>query len=224
MEAYSRPKTGNAAQVFLVLVQLIWIGLAIAFLVNHWFPSSGANPKALRVATITILVFNLLTFGRFFGTLFVFINRRISTEEMVSVPIAFGIYYFGFLYLMYLGGKPSTASIVAGSVLFLIGSTINSLCEYQRKQWKKDPDHRGKLYRSGLFSISRHPNYFGDVLWVLGYVVVTGNLWCLIVPAVLLLFFWKVNIPVQEKYLAEKYGDQMKEYCSKTKSLVPFVL
>ena len=224
MEAYSRPKTGNIAQFFFVSVQVIWIGLSIVFFVNNWLPSLRAEPKVLFVATMVILFFNILTFIRFLGTLFVFLNRQASLEEIIAVPIAFGIYYFGFLYLMYLGGMPSIASIVAGSTLFLVGSTLNSFSEYQRKKWKKDPENRGKLYRNGLFSISRHPNYFGDVLWVLGYAVLTGNFWCLIVPAVLFLFFWKVNIPMLEKYLTEKYGDQMKEYRSKTKSLIPFVL
>jgi steroid 5-alpha reductase family enzyme len=187
-------------------------------------PTMSVDKNLLEVATVTILSFDLLTFGRLFLTLFVFLQRKSSIDELIAVPIAFAIYYVGFLYLLYLGGTPSVIGITVGSALFVCGSLLNTLSEYQRHKWKKSPENAGRLCRAGIYSLTRHPNYFGDVLWVLGYALVTGNNWSLLIPGLLLIFFWKGNIPLQEKHLLEKYGDQMTDYIKKTKSLIPFIL
>jgi protein-S-isoprenylcysteine O-methyltransferase Ste14 len=224
LDVYGTTKTNNRAGVFLVAVQVLLILAAFSMLGFGLLPKTTVDKALLGAATIAILSFNLLTFGRFFLTLFVFLKRRSSADELIAVPIAFGVYYVGFLYLLYLGGTPSVTGITLGSALFLCGGLLNTLSEYQRHKWKRSPGNAGRLCRTGIYSLTRHPNYFGDVLWVLGYALVTGNDWSLLIPGLLLIFFWKGNIPLQEKHLLEKYGDQMSDYIKNTKSLIPFIL
>jgi len=224
MDVYGVPKSNNTAGIILCLVQVLWIGAAFFLVASHFFAHTSFGADVFGVAAITILTFDLLTFGRFFLTLFVFLKRQSPLDEMVSVSIAFGVYYVGFLYLLSLGGSPTLVEIGAGILLFAVGSLLNSLSEFQRLRWKQKPENKGRLCTTGVFSLTRHPNYFGDVLWVLGFALVSGNLWSLLIPALLLVFFWKGNIPMQEKHLVEKYGDQMTAYMASTKSLIPFVL
>ncbi|HSH67141.1 MAG TPA: DUF1295 domain-containing protein [Bacteroidia bacterium] len=95
--------------------------------------------------------------------------------------------------------------------------------ELQRHYWKKKPENKGKLFTSGLFRYSMHINYFGDVLWVSAYAIITLNPYAILVPAFLFSFFAFYNVPALDKYLAERYAGQFDEYKKKTKKLVPFV-
>jgi steroid 5-alpha reductase family enzyme len=51
---------------------------------------------------------------------------------------------------------------IVGIFLFLAGSYINTLEDYQRFAWKREIENKGRLYTKGLFKYSMHINYFGD--------------------------------------------------------------
>ena len=53
-----------------------------------------------------------------------------------------------------------------GAAVWLIGFTIEVIADRQKTQFRKNPDNAEKFITSGLWSRSRHPNYFGEiVLW-----------------------------------------------------------
>ena len=144
-------------------------------------------------------------------------------EEAFSIPIAFAAYYIGFSLIA--GGRhgPVLALEIAGAILFAGGSVTNTLSELLRNSWKLKPENKGRLYTGGLFRFSRHINYFGDILWVLGLSLITSNPWALIIPAALFCFFAFYNAPMLDRHLAAEYGDQFKEYAERTKKIVPFI-
>lgn len=88
-----------------------------------------------------------------------------------------------------------------------------------RHLWKQKPEHKGKLYTGGYFRYSVHINYFGDVLWVLAMALTAWNAWALLVPLWLVCFFAFYNIPMLDKYLAEKYDNDFEHYRKKQKHL-----
>jgi protein-S-isoprenylcysteine O-methyltransferase Ste14 len=151
-------------------------------------------------------------------------KRNIPNEELLSVIMAFGIYYLGFFFLDYYTGLDSNIMIITGLFLFIIGSLVNLISENQRNQWKNNKENHGKIFDKGLFSISRHPNYFGDLVWVLGYATVSGSYWSFSFPVLLLIFFQFYNIPLQERHMLKKYGEQYTEYLKKVKGFIPFIL
>jgi steroid 5-alpha reductase family enzyme len=110
-------------------------------------------------------------------------------------------------------------------IVFVIGIIISTTSEHQRKLWKLKPNNRGLLYTKGLFKLSMHINYFGESLLVAAYFyIATGNFYILIIVfAAQLVDFMFIQIPVQDKYLENKYGDQFAEFKRKTKKLIPFV-
>lgn len=168
-------------------------------------------------------MFNCIVFSRICITLFIFIKRKIPWAEAFNIPIAFALYYIGFAFLGYTNSKAFGLCDVIGIILFVTGSFTNTYSELLRYKWKKDPSAKGHLYTKGLFKYSMHINYFGDLLWVSGYAFVTGNFYSALIVAFLFCFFAFYNIPMLDKHLALKYGNEFEEYKSNTKKLVPFI-
>jgi protein-S-isoprenylcysteine O-methyltransferase Ste14 len=68
-----------------------------------------------------------------------------------------------------------------------------------------------------------HINYFGDLLWVTGYAIISRNAWALIIPTLLFCLFVFYNIPMLDAHLENKYKDQFMEYARTTKKFIPFI-
>ena len=110
-----------------------------------------------------------------------------------------------------------------GILIFVVGSFINTCSEIQRHLWKEKAENRRKIYTEGLFKYSMHINYFGDLLWVIGYTIITRNILALIIPLFLFLFFSYYNIPKLEIHLCRRYGKQFYDYEKITKRFIPFI-
>ncbi len=55
---------------------------------------------------------------------------------------------------------------LVGLVLWLFGFAYEAIGDWQLLRFKQNPDNRGKILRTGLWSTTRHPNYFGEAtLW-----------------------------------------------------------
>ena len=126
-----------------------------------------------------------------------------------------------------LGSVRSTARLGAldlvGTVVFLIGLTIESLADLQLARFKADPSNRGRVLDSGLWRYSRHPNYFGEfVLWWGLYVVAAaGGAYWTVVGALLISFLLlRVSgVTLLERSLKET-KPQYAEYVRRTSSFV----
>ena len=56
---------------------------------------------------------------------------------------------------------------VVGIVVWLLGMTIEIVADAQKSAFRADPKNKDEFIRTGLWSRSRHPNYFGEiVIWV----------------------------------------------------------
>jgi len=63
-------------------------------------------------------------------------------------------------------GESVTTLDVLGVALWAFGFLFETVADWQLQRFKKNPDTSGHVMRSGLWSVSRHPNYFGEaVLW-----------------------------------------------------------
>jgi len=172
---------------------------------------------------MAMLICCLIYFVRFTIALFVFIQRKISWFEGGFVTVMFFImfYFFG----ISAGSHPGTFGIldILGVSLFLSGSCINTLADYQRFSWKRKTENKGRLYTSGLFKYAMHINYFGDAVAYFGLALITYNIVCLCISMGMFVYFITFEIPRLDEHLNNKYRDSFKEYSKVTKKFVPFM-
>jgi protein-S-isoprenylcysteine O-methyltransferase Ste14 len=156
-------------------------------------------------------------------TLFVYVKRVVPWWEAAWGGSIIGCVLFFFL----LGGlrhaRPLGWIDAAGLLLYAAGSYLGTASEQARHAWKARPENRGRLYTEGLFRLSRHVNYFGDLLVFGGFGLLTRQPWTLVVPLAMALNFALVIVPAHDAYLAARYGSEFDAYARRTTRLIPFV-
>ncbi|GJM13147.1 MAG: steroid 5-alpha reductase [Pseudohongiella sp.] len=125
-----------------------------------------------------------------------------------------------------------SAFLFVGVALWVFGFGIEVVADRQKTVFRRDPANKGKFISSGLWSLSRHPNYFGEiVLWIGIAVIAFPTLagWqyvTLISPFFVIFLLIKVSgVRLLEKSGMERWGEDAdyKKYIASTPSLVPFI-
>ncbi|MEW1828330.1 DUF1295 domain-containing protein [Streptomyces sp. NPDC088196] len=62
----------------------------------------------------------------------------------------------------YVPGRPSVLNYVAGTALWAVGIGFEAVGDAQLARFRADLANRGRIMDRGLWSWTRHPNYFGD--------------------------------------------------------------
>ena len=113
----------------------------------------------------------------------------------------------------------------AGAAIWAIGNFGVITSDWQLSRWRSNPANKGKTARNGLWSWSRHPNYFFEwVTWLGVALVASASPWgwmSWLVPAVLLYLLLRVTgIPPTEKQALRSRSDYA-EYQRTTRPFVP---
>jgi len=172
---------------------------------------------------IVMFICCFVYFLRFSIGLFVFMQRKISWFEGGLVTVLFFLMFYTFGISAGSHPDPIGPIDIAGIAMFLIGSYINILADYQRFSWKRQNENKGRLYTSGLFKYSMHINYFGDAIAYFGLALITYNIFCLCISMGMVVYFIAFEIPRLDEHLNKKYGNEFAEYSQVTKKFVPFV-
>jgi steroid 5-alpha reductase family enzyme len=119
---------------------------------------------------------------------------------------------------------------ILGFLVWACGFAIEVVADFQKSRFSANPDNKGKFIQTGLWSRSRHPNYFGEImLWVgvaiIALPVLHGWQWvALISPVFVTLLLTRVSgIPLLEKKADKKWGGQedYESYKKRTPVLIP---
>lgn len=228
MDLYGEKNKSTPQKIVIHLIEILLLYVSYWILFkngNNWVGNNLNIPNALGNIDrrIIIFIFNILIFLRLAYMMFFILERKIPWEESISVPFAFAIYFIGFSLFVLPISKPIDAFDYFAISLFIVGCLLNSGGEILRKKWKKKPENKGKIYTQGFFKYARHINYFGDLLWVTAYALITRNVWSIIIPIFLFSFFAFYNAPKLDRYLKGKYGKGYDDYSKKTKMLIPFI-
>jgi steroid 5-alpha reductase family enzyme len=119
---------------------------------------------------------------------------------------------------------------IVGFLAWAFGFAIEVVADSQKSRFSANPDNKGKFIQTGLWSRSRHPNYFGEiVLWVgvaiIALPVLQGWQWvALISPVFVTVLLTRVSgVPLLEKKADKKWGGQeeYESYKKRTPVLIP---
>jgi steroid 5-alpha reductase family enzyme len=120
--------------------------------------------------------------------------------------------------------KPLLAITVVGLAVWLVGVTFEAVGDRQLKAFKSDPANRGAIMDRGLWSWTRHPNYFGDacVWWGLWLVSINGWVALATVGSPLVMTYFLVQVSgarLTERYMRDRAG--FAEYQKRTAYFLP---
>ena len=99
-----------------------------------------------------------------------------------------------------------------GILIFSIGLAFETIGDWQLTKFKANPDNKGKLMTRGLWSWTRHPNYFGDATVWFGLTLIALSApigWLTILSPVVMAYFL-VNISgksLTERHMRKKYPE-----------------
>lgn len=119
---------------------------------------------------------------------------------------------------------------ILGFLVWLFGFIFEVVADSQKSRFNADPANKGKFIQTGLWSRSRHPNYFGEiVLWIgialIALPVLQGWAWiALISPLFVAILLTRISgIPLLQKKADNKWGGQTdyEEYKKSTPVLIP---
>ena len=121
---------------------------------------------------------------------------------------------------------------MAGCTLWILGFAFEAIADKQKKSFSELPENKDKFISQGLWSISRHPNYFGEVVLWLGIAIVSLPLlsgWqfaTLVSPVFVYLLLTKISgLPFLEDKAEKKWGNDKDylEYKNNTPILIPYL-
>ncbi len=119
---------------------------------------------------------------------------------------------------------------IFGLLVWVIGFSIEVAADFQKSRFSADPANKGKFIQTGLWSRSRHPNYFGEIVLWLGVAIIAipvlqGWQWvAMISPVFVTLLLTRVSgVPLLEAKADKKWGGQedYETYKKNTPVLIP---
>lgn len=118
----------------------------------------------------------------------------------------------------------------AGLLVWLAGFSLEVIADRQKSAFNAKPENRGRFISTGLWSWSRHPNYFGEiVLWIgvamIALPVLRGWQYVTLVSPLFIIFLLTrvSGVPLLEKRADEKWGGEpaYEAYKARTSVLIP---
>jgi len=112
-------------------------------------------------------------------------------------------------------------------IIWLTGFAFEAGGDYQLARFKANPANKGKLLTTGLWSVTRHPNYWGDsVQWWAFYLltILSGAWWTIFSPIIMTYLLRNVSgVSMLEKTLNDtKLG--YADYVANTPAFMPRML
>ena len=117
-----------------------------------------------------------------------------------------------------------------GIFLWLEGFLVEVVADHQKNRFRSKKENQGRFINEGLWSFSRHPNYYGEItLWLgiafIAFPVLQGwQLLTLISPIFVYILLTRISgVTMLERRADKKWGDdpEYQRYKETTSSLIP---
>ena len=119
---------------------------------------------------------------------------------------------------------------IVGFLVWVFGFAFEVIADSQKSRFNADSKNKGKFIQTGLWSRSRHPNYFGEIVLWIGIAIIVipvlqGWQWlAMISPLFVTFLLTRVSgVPMLEKKADKKWGGQedYEAYKKNTPVLIP---
>ena len=222
-------------------------GFAIQVWVAYYF--SGAT-SATATAILVIASLHCCRLGFYLSNRWLGYRRKgTGDQRYVSfvTRLAPGYWWKSFLLIL----QPQTAMITFGSLaatwgifandanhpaplnfvsligilIFGIGFYYETVGDGQLQAFKADPSNKGRYLKTGVWTYTRHPNYFGNVVvwWGIWLVAVAGNpaYWWIVIGPVIntILLTGVVGRAFQDRFMGSR--PEYQKLMSETNSFLP---
>jgi len=117
-----------------------------------------------------------------------------------------------------------------GSALWLLGFLFETVADRQKSAFKAKAENKDRFINTGLWALSRHPNYFGEICLWIGVAIVAApalqgwQFLALISPLFVSFLLCRVSgIPLLEEKAEQKWGEdpEYQRYVQTTPVLIP---
>ena len=113
-----------------------------------------------------------------------------------------------------------------GVALAVVGISFEAVGDLQLARFRAIPENAGKLLDRGLWSWTRHPNYFGDLCVMFAFYLIACGSWVgvltVFAPIVMTRnLVHKSGKAMLERRLAKTRGDAFTAYAARTSGLIP---
>ena len=128
------------------------------------------------------------------------------------------------LYYIFISNTYNSFLLIFASLIAIIAVVIETVSDYQMRQFKSDIKNKGITMKDGLWKYSRHPNYFGEVLfWFSVYLFgLSSNIipiWTFICPLSMYLLFIYISCPMMDNRSLKNRSDYQ-SYMDNTSQLI----
>jgi steroid 5-alpha reductase family enzyme len=163
-----------------------------------------------------------------------YISFRFKYQEQYWIVSLFGIHLFPSL-IVFLGclsvypalvlhkGNMGVMEWIAAGVTFS-GILIETIADQQLRSYNRNKA-KCDFQSEGLWKYSRHPNYFGEVLFWVGLFLFSTGMeqaywWILPGPVFMILLFYFISIPLIDKRMLRRRTGY-RNYLKRTSALIP---
>ena len=116
-----------------------------------------------------------------------------------------------------------TVFVILGFLISCLGVIYEYVSDYQLYQFKKNNSKSKNIIDIGLWKYSRHPNYWGEILFWWGLYLYSINMspyFLVLSPVLMTLMFLYISIPwIENKILRDR--PEYESYQNKTNVLIP---
>ena len=120
--------------------------------------------------------------------------------------------------------------LLIGTLIWILGFSIEVIADNQKSKFRSNPSNKDKFITTGIWSWSRHPNYFGEILLWIGITIIALPVlqgWqfiTLISPIFIIILLTQISgVRLLELRGKKKWGDneEYKNYIKNTSVLIP---
>ena len=113
-----------------------------------------------------------------------------------------------------------------GILGMVFGGMLGAFADIQKYIFQTVKRNEGKILDHGLWGLSRHPNYLGEVIFWWGVYLCNfsaGILWTMVCPILFtFMIMFVTGIPVNERILREDHGQEYIDYARRVPIFLPF--